>query len=172
MNLSPENGAIFMQVMQRIASPVVFIMAATAVLLAIISTASAILLALSSNVANDLSKEGGKGHRITLSAGLIAMLGPYISGDIIGGLVLSYEISVGALFIPIVCAVMTKRMMLPKEAAIGAAILGSLGTILSQFSGMSFLGLAAPFILSPLGFALGWAIHRFQYRAAAKVCVE
>ena len=126
----------------------------------IVSTASAILLALSSNVAHDITKGQHSGHLCTLITGLAASLGPYISDDIIAGLVVSYEISVGALFIPVICAVLTKRAQLPKEAAIGAALLGSIGTILSQYSQMSFLGIAAPFILSPAGFAIGWLIAK------------
>ena len=167
MELHPDNGSIFMQVMQRIAHPAVFVMASSAVLLAIVSTASAILLALSSNVSHDMTKGRHRGHVWTLIAGLVASFGPYISDDIIGGLVVSYEISVGALFIPIICAVMTKKTSLPKEAAIGAALLGSLGVILSQYSQMSFLGLAAPFILSPAGFAIGWVVFKPKEKTPA-----
>lgn len=157
MGLSPENGAIFMQVMQHIASPAVVVIGSSAVLLAIVSTVSALLLALSSNVSNDL---GGDGRKITFLAGVLAMFGPYISDDIIGSLVLSYEISVGALFIPIVMAVLTKKERLPKEAAIGAALLGSCGIVLAQFPGMGFFSIAAPTILSPLGFFLGTMVKR------------
>jgi SSS family solute:Na+ symporter len=171
MGLSPDNGSIFMQVMQKVAHPAVFVMAASAVLLAIISTASAILLALSSNVTHDMTKGRYAGHFCTLITGLVAGFGPYISSDIIGGLVVSYEISVGALFIPIICAVMTKRATLPKETAIGAALFGSLGTLLSQNSQMSFLGLAAPFILSPTGFAIGLLIAKIR-RPAIKTQVD
>ncbi len=169
MGLMPGNGSIFMQVMQKIAHPAVFVMAGSAVLLAIISTASAILLALSSNVAHDITRNRNAGHLTTLITGLVASFGPFFSDDIIGGLVVSYEISVGALFVPIICAVLTRRARLPKEAAIGAALLGSLGTILSQCSQMSFLGLAAPFILSPTGFAIGWLIAK-KRKPAVEVC--
>ena len=157
MGLSPENGAIFMQVMQLIASPWVTVMASSAVLLAIVSTVSALLLALSSNVSNDFC---GEGRKITLIAGVFAMLGPYLSDDIIGCLILSYEISVGALFVPILMAVLTKKERLPKEAAIGAALLGSCGIVLAQFPGMGFFSLTAPTILSPLGFLLGSMVHK------------
>lgn len=158
MGLSPDGGAIFMQVIQKIAHPAVFVMAGSSVLLAIISTASAILLALSSNIAHDMTRHHHKGHLITFLTGLLVSFGPYISNDIIGALILSYEISVGALFIPIIFAVMTKKDRLPKEAAIGAALFGTIGTCLSQWSQMSFLGLAAPFILSPVGFGIGWMV--------------
>jgi SSS family solute:Na+ symporter len=164
MHLSPDNGAIFLQVIGRIGGQTMFVIAASAVLLAIVSTASAILLALSSNVAHDVVGKR-KGHIVTLMAGGIAALGPYISDDIIGGLVLSYEISVGALLIPIIAAVMTKKEKLPTEAALGAAILGLLGTVFSRWMHMSLLGVAAPCLLSPLGFVGGLLLHRFRRRS-------
>ena len=160
MGLSPDRGALFMQVMEQAAHPAVFVMAGTAVLLAIISTASAIMLALSSNLSHDITRGKGTGRMATLVAGLAASLGPFIGSNIIGGLVASYEISVAALLVPVVAAVVTRRKTLPKEAAIGAALLGSCGTVLSQFLQMSMAGLAAPFILSPVGFAIGWMVGR------------
>lgn len=160
MNLSPENGAIFMQVMQRVANPFVFVMASSAVLLAIISTASAILLALSSNASQDITKGKNNGRIVTLILGVGALLGPYLGSDIITWMVGSYEISVGALFIPILAAVFTKRTTLPVQAAWGAAILGTLGTIIAQNYSTSIVGVTIPFVLSSLGFALGWKAGR------------
>lgn len=164
LGLSSEHGAIFMQVMQRIASPTVVVMASSAVLLAIVSTVSALLLALSSNVSNDLC---GEGRGITFVVGGLAMLGPYLSDDIIGCLVLSYEISVGALLVPIIMAVLTKKEKLPKEAAIGAALLGSCGIALGQFPGLELFSLAAPLALSPLGFFLGSVVQKKSMKRAA-----
>jgi SSS family solute:Na+ symporter len=160
MHLSTEDGAIFMQVMERVSHPAVTVMAATAVLLAVISTASAILLALSSNVATDLIGKNNKGGFITLAVGVTALLGPYLSDDIIGGLVISYEVAVGALFIPTVCAVLSKRAHLPKEAAIGSALLGCAGTIASQILALGFVGALMPLVLSMVGFVLGFALSK------------
>ncbi len=164
MNLSPENGSIFMQVMRQASNPFVFVMASSAVLLAIISTASAILLALSSNAAQDMSLSQKKGRLITLIIGSGALLGPYLGSDIITWMVGSYEISVGALFIPIVCAVFTKKATLPLQAAWGAALLGSAGTVIAQQLSTSLIGVAIPFILSALGFAIGWGVFKIQDR--------
>jgi Na+/proline symporter len=151
-----------MQVMERVSHPIVTVMAATAVLLAVISTASAILLALSSNVATDLIGKNNKGGLITLVVGVGALLGPYLSDDIIGGLVISYEVAVGALFIPTVCAVLSKKAHLPKEAAIGSALLGSVGTVAVQILTLGFVGPLMPLLLSMFGFVFGYSLSKHR----------
>jgi SSS family solute:Na+ symporter len=166
MHLSREDGAIFMQVMERVSHPAVTVMAGSAVLLAIISTASAILLALSSNVATDLIGGQKKGGLITLVVGVGALLGPYLSDDIIGGLVLSYEVAVGALFVPTVCAVLSKKVCLPKEAAIGSALLGSLGTVAAQVLALGYAGALLPLVLSMVGFVVGLAVSKRRVQVA------
>lgn len=154
MNLSPKNGAIFMQVVQALSNPVIFIISATAVLLAIISTASAVLLALSSNVAQDLTPGAHKGRIITSLLGLVAMGGAYVGDDIISWLVTCNEMAVGAVFIPILFAVFSKKT-LPREAGWGAFVLGSLGTLISTQCQGSVIGTLLPFLMSGLGFAIG-----------------
>ena len=157
MGLSPEGGAIFIQVMTRVANPFVFVMAASAVLLAIISTASAILLALSSNVAQDLMLSNRNGRLITLFLGIGAILGPYLGSDIITWMVGSYEVSVGALFVPLMWAVFTNRSTLPKEAAFGSAIFGSAGILISKGVSGSW-AIALPFLLALIGWRIGTAV--------------
>ena len=159
LHLSPNDGAIFMQVMERVSHPIVAMMAASAVLLAIISTASAILLALSSNVATDLVGANSKGQLITLLIGIGALFGPLVSDDIIGALVVSYEVAVGALFIPTVYAVLSKKPRLPKQAALLSAALGSLGTLCAQLFHLGVMGALLPLLLSAAGFALGMGIY-------------
>ena len=160
MNLSPGDGAIFMQVVNKLSSPFVAIMAASAVLLAIISTASAVLLALSSNVAQDMKLSCSSGRLVTFGLGLFALLGPYIGSDIITWMVGSYEVSVGALFVPIMCAVFTKRSFLPARAAWWSVGLGTIGTLCSWGCPSSLLAVLQPFALSSLGFAIGAKLSR------------
>lgn len=168
--LSPENGAVFIQVMNRVANPFVFVMASSAVLLAIISTASAVLLALSSNVAQDLMLNNKNGRIVTLALGVSAILGPYLGNDIITWMVGSYEVSVGALFIPLMWAVFTKKETLPKQAAIGAAICGSAGILISK-SIPGCWSIAIPFLLALLGWTAGAMLARFQRRSACNFSV-
>lgn len=157
MNLSPSNGAIFMQVMRQATNPFVFVMASSAVLMAIISTASAVLLALSSNAAQDIALNRNKGRLVTLLVGSGALLGPYLGDDIITWMVGSYEISVGALLIPILCAVCTNKPRLPQSAAWSAALLGSAGTVIAQQFSASSAAVAIPLVLSAGGFIGGLA---------------
>lgn len=154
MGLSSENGAIFIQVIKQVSNPFVVTMATSSVLLAIISTASAILLAVSSNVVQDMKLREQRSRLITPLVGLLALLGPYFSDDIIGCMVESYEILVGALFIPIMAAIFTKKKSLPKEAAWGSAILGSIGVLIVQTTANP-CAVAIPFILSIIGYILG-----------------
>lgn len=165
LGLSPENGAVFIQVMNQVANPFVFIMAASAVLLAIISTASAVLLALSSNVAQDLMLNNKNGRMVTLALGVGAILGPYLGNDIITWMVGSYEVSVGALFIPLMWAVFTKKETLPKQAAFGAAICGSAGILISKYVPGCW-SIAIPFVLALLGWTVGTVVARFKRQTA------
>lgn len=82
MGLNESGGAIFMQVVQKTATPWIAVLASSSVLLAIVSTASAILLALSSNVSRDLVCGRGGGALITCVVGALALVGPYISDNI------------------------------------------------------------------------------------------
>ena len=153
--VSPENGSIFMQVVQRLSHPIVFIMAASAVLLAIISTSSAVLLALGSNVAHDIATKGTRGRLITAAIGVCAMAGPWIGGDIISWIVTCNELAVGAVFLPILYALFSKQPTLPWQAAWGSIIFGTAGTILSHTVPQNPFGMLAPLALSAIGFLGG-----------------
>lgn len=163
--LSMKNGSIFMQVMKACGSPVVFASAAFCVLLAIISTASSVLLAASSNLIQDFIGQGRWKKIGTCFIGMLALFGPYISNDIVSCMVLSYEISVGALFVPIVMAVLFDRKF-PQEAAWGSIVLGSLGTLVTKSCEMGILSPVIPIGVSFVGYFCGfaWAKRRRVYR--------
>ena len=163
LQLSPANGAIFIQVLQTVAHPMIFMLAASAILLAIVSTASSVLLAASSNLAEDFMNSSTYGRSLTLIIGLLAGIGPYIGSDIVSGLVFSYEISVGALLIPLLFAVFTKKRFLPKEAAWTALISGTAGTIIGQYSTGIFWAFA-PLIFSLVGYGIGYYSSLYIYR--------
>jgi SSS family solute:Na+ symporter len=150
MNFSLGNGAIFMQVIKQTANPLIFIVAASAVLLAIVSTASSVLIAVASNVAEDVTASNARGRMVTALLGFIALLGPFIGGDIISAMVASYQISVGTLLVPILFAVFSKKTMLPTEAAWGAIVFGSIAMIFSQMDPF------VPIIASFAGYITGW----------------
>jgi SSS family solute:Na+ symporter len=160
MNLSPHEGAIFMQVVRALSSPFVFVMAASSVLLAIVSTASAVLLALSSNVTQDIRLGAQKGRLMTCLLGIGAAVGPYVGEDIISWLVTCNEIAIGAVFISMMAAVWTCKKTLPKEAAWGSFALGSLGTAIAQQFPTHVVCILAPLVLSGIGFVIGAVVAR------------
>lgn len=154
MGLKMQNGSIFVQVVRLFSSPAVFTVAASSVLLAIVSTASSVLLAASSNLVHDLIKKEKGSKELTLLLGLVALSGPFLSGDIVASMVFSYEISVGALLVPIVMAVLTNRRY-PQEAAWGSVLCGSVGTLLAHAYGESMLMALLPIALAFIGFFCG-----------------
>ena len=165
LHLVPENGSIFMQVVQRLSHPFVFVMAASAVLLAIVSTTSAVLLALGSNVAHDITTAGTKGRLITLAIGICAMAGPWIGGDIITWIVTCNELAVGAVFLPILYALFSQQALLAKEAAWGSFVFGTAGTILSHVAPTNIFGALAPLALSAVGFLGGLIVAKKDFLA-------
>ena len=77
----------------------------------------------------------------------------------------SYEVSVGALFIPLMWAVFTKKETLPKQAAFGAAICGSAGILISKYVPGCW-SIAIPFVLALLGWTVGTVVARFKRQTA------
>jgi len=171
-NLSSAHGSIFMQVMQILTNPVLFTFASCAVLLAIVSTTSAILLAISSNVTQDTRLQNGK--LVTFLVGITAILGAGLGSDIISWIVAGYEISVGALLIPLLVAVFSSKEELPQEAAWSSAISGFFGV----FVGHQFLSgiwyTLAPVLFSSLGFSIYLAYARLYQKqtVASQMAIE
>jgi SSS family solute:Na+ symporter len=168
LGVSPDQGSIFIQVMQKIANPVVFTLAASAVLLAIISTSSSLLLAVSSNVAQDLTKRQNC-KTYTAIVGIIALLGPYLANDIISGLVTSYEISVAAFFVPLMAAIFSKKSSLPREAAWSSAVFGLAGFCFSKMLPQVPITSLASLSFSLIGFLAGMAYVRIYKKTASQV---
>jgi SSS family solute:Na+ symporter len=165
LHVTPEDGSVFMQVVQKLSHPIVFVMAASAVLLAIVSTTSAVLLALGSNVAHDITTAGTKGRLITSAIGICAMAGPWIGGDIISWIVTCNELAVGAVFLPVLYSLFSKRPLLPKEAAWGSFVFGTAGTLLSHVDPANLLGALAPLAFSFVGFVGGLIVGKKEFLA-------
>jgi len=153
MGASPDEGSVFIQVLQSSFSPLLFVVGSTAVLLAIISTASSVLLALSSNIAKDITRANGR--LITGVLGLLSLLGPYFGDDIISWMVSSYEISVVTLLVPLVMAVYSTRNNLPQEAAWGSILCGAIASAITRGVELEYMRIIVLFGSSIFGFAIG-----------------
>jgi len=130
---SLSEGAIFMQVARKLATPLVFTCASAAVLLALISTTSSVLLAITSNVVKDIPKFENSGKSVTLLVGIAAFCISPLSHDIVGCLVAAYEICIATLLVPVVAAVYTKQRELPAQAAWWSAACGIVGLVVHYF---------------------------------------
>jgi len=150
----PEDGSVFMQMVDLCASPWLRTVTVSTLLLAIVSTASTILLALSSNVVQDLALPHSK--MITLVIGLVALLGPWFGDDIISWIVTSNALSVSTLFVPIIVAVWSTRGVLPAASAWSGFGFGLIGFFIGRI--WPDMSVYAPFLCSALGFSLFW--HR------------
>jgi len=150
----------FMEAISLSTNSFVFSCAACAVLLAIVSTASSLLSAISSNIANDfygLSKP----RTITFVTGFVALSASYLSANIFGWMIASYELAVGCLFIPLVSSVFLKeRCKNLLLAAKLSCILGCVGFIEAKIFDHGAIGLFVPLIMSGLGFVGGMLLAK------------
>ncbi|HXF29179.1 MAG TPA: hypothetical protein VN457_04960, partial [Chlamydiales bacterium] len=163
LGLQPGSGSVFMEVVNQLTSKGVSAIAASAVLLAIISTASSLLSAVSSNVAQDfgnaiykkpISMKATKA--ITLAIGVIALVGSYTATGILSCMIASYELSVGCLFVPFVAAVFLKEAALQYDkAAMMSVIAGACGFVMTKTVSLGMCADFVPLAMSGAAYGLG-----------------
>ena len=93
------------------------------------------------------------------------MAGPWIGGDIISWIVTCNELAVGAVFLPVLYSLFSKRPLLPKEAAWGSFVFGTAGTLLSHVDPANLLGALAPLAFSFVGFVGGLIVGKKEFLA-------
>jgi len=164
----PEQGSVFVQVLQLLSSPFLFAVGSSAVLLAIVSTASSVLLAVSSNIAKDITKINGS--LITAIVGGISLFGPLLGDDVVSMMVSTYEISVFTLLIPLLAAVYSQKKNLPQEAAWGSILFGAVASLCLFQMECEYLRIALLFGFSILGFTIG--LYKGQNRVLTRRVVR
>ncbi len=161
LGISSLQGSTFLEVIIQLAHPVLASCAATAVLLAVISTASSLLCAAASNVTQDFQTNEKKESPwklrfVSMSLGVLALAGSYLSSNIFYCIVASYELFIDSLFVPILAALFFKeraRTLLP--GALLAIICGSIGFAIEKSVSLGIFGLFFPLLLSACGFLIG-----------------
>lgn len=134
-----ENSSILIEVVVRLTPSWASTLFIGSVLMAVASTADSILCSISSNIACDFLNLGEKSSQkevnasrlITLIIGLAALLVGYAFDQVVGVLMLSYELSVCMLFVPVVVGVLVERPS--QRGAWGAMLFGALGLILFRW---------------------------------------
>lgn len=137
-------------------------MVACALLAAICSTADSLLGAASANLISDFFANDNKfslnlSRVLTMIVGLLALLIAFNFDDVIGIIVKSYEISIAALFVPLLIAIFVQ-----KPSKLGAQISVSLGVL--TFIGANIIAPSLSptllaLVISSCGFALGVLIE-------------
>lgn len=111
----PERGSVLLETIMQLTNPVITAFVGCAILAAIISTADSLINAIGSNLSQDFgfSLFNDKNVRASqlVSVG-IALLGIVVSfsvTNIVDFMILSYELSVSALFVPIFIAIFRRK---------------------------------------------------------------
>lgn len=134
-----EGSSILMDVVAATTNPLMTALIGCAILAAIISTADSLMNAISSNVAQDFGlkiKNIRGAQSITALISVCALLSAYAFNNVVDLLMLSYELSVSALFAPIFMA-----LFLKKGKALSATLsiaCGAMGFIVFRFTHVSF----------------------------------
>ncbi|OJU82475.1 MAG: sodium:pantothenate symporter [Chlamydia sp. 32-24] len=110
----PENGSVFMAVVEQLTNPIITALIACAILAAIISTADSLINAISSNLSQDFDFSFTKNkikdaQLITASIAILGLFSSYLFTNIVDLLIFSYELSVYCLFAPIFIAFFKKE---------------------------------------------------------------
>ncbi len=151
-------------VLKHITNPLFFVLAVCAILSAITSTADSLLCAVSAVVTTSIISHSKKAYNtvfvsriITLLCGVAALTASwYMSDNVIGILIDSYEISVSCLFIPLVCCFIIKD--LHEHAALTSSLFGFLGFMLFKITCIPAIhpySIVITLGLSALGYWLG-----------------
>ncbi len=137
-----HSGSILMTVVENIFSPTMVSLIAISIIIAIVSTADSLLCAISSNISIDIMRNSSvlKSKGITFLIGVAAMMFSYSKSNVIPVMIIGYEISVFALFIPFLMG-LYKKPVTEKQALISIGV-GGLFFILKKmapFPGLEFL---------------------------------
>jgi len=129
IELTP-GSSVLMAVIAKMTNPWVSAFVGCAVLAAIVSTATSLMNAISSNLASDFSWKK-QGQNLSFAKGVTggicvsALLVAFFCNHIVDLLILSYELSVSSLFVPICMALFLKRgNVLSAAVSLGCGALG------------------------------------------------
>ena len=158
----PKGGSVLMNTIIATTNPLISALVGCAVIAAIISTATSLINAISSNLSNDFLEKKSNlkvAQAITAVISVLAIFIAFTSDNIVDMLILSYELSVSALFASIVMALIKKKGS-TRSAAL-SILFGMLGFFLFRAYPIIIPKEIASIALSFLGFALG-AVRKYE----------
>jgi SSS family solute:Na+ symporter len=132
----PEGASPLLVILEARTSPLIFAFALCALVAAIISTGDALMNGISANITQDFAiARFANLNKLTISKittlciGLVSLIASYfVSQNIIGIIISSYELSVACLLIPLLFSYFKKEVR--KSAAYGAIVFGLISFVL------------------------------------------
>ena len=167
-----EGASVLMTSIMVMTNPVITAFVGCAILAAIISTADSLINAIGSNLSQDFGWAlfDGKNVRASqLVCVAIALLGIAVSfyfNNIVDLLILSYELSVSALFVPIFIA-----LFRPKGTFLSASVsilFGAVAFFYFKYNETALPKEIVTVLISLLGFVVGECLNWLRNRAAAE----
>lgn len=171
LNLAIVPGSsVLMTVINNNTTPILAAFVGCAILAAIISTADSLINAISSNVAQDFDFKWAKqaknvkaSQAVTCGIAIAGLLSSFAFNNVVDLLILSYELSVCCLFVPVFAAMFNRQgNVLSASYAIG---FGAVGFVVFRLVPLDFL----PKELASLGCSLiGFGIGELKARVQAR----
>ena len=160
------SGSVLVQSVQNLTNPFISTSFMVAIFIAIVSTADSLLCSISLNLSCDFfaTRSLSENKKIKISRLLTLIIGigslgmSYVLDNIISILMLSYELSVSALFIPLVAAIFLKRPN--RLSAYLSVIFGLVGFGVFQMIDLFIPRVLLALFLSAGGYALGQKIKQ------------
>ncbi|MEC7839862.1 MAG: sodium:solute symporter family protein [Chlamydiota bacterium] len=162
----PANSSLLIESVKTLTNPTVSTIFTVGIMMAVISTADSLLCSISSNLSCDFlennkilaSQNVNISKGVTLLTGLLALALSFYFDRVVSMLIVSYELSVCVLFVPIFAAVIIER---PSWiAAYISMAIGAIGFALFHVIDCPFPKEVVTLIGSAIGFIVGIKIHR------------
>lgn len=157
---APEGGSILMTVIGQTSTPILTALIGCAIIVAIVSTADSLINAISSNVSLDFDLKYLKNkdelsisRLLTVGIAMCALLCSFYFNNVVDLLILSYELSVSCIFVPVFAALFKQKGNWI-SAALSVAF-GVIGFIIFRLISVEFPRELLTIILSALGFGMG-----------------
>ncbi len=162
---SGAGGSVLMGAVSLMTNPMVAALVGCGVIAAILSTANSLINAIGSNLSEDFFGSRCSMSKIKWISGAIgvgAIFASYAFSSIVDVLMLSYELSIACLFVPLIFALFSKKKRGSFWPAATSILFGAFGFFLFRWIEMPFPKEIGELLFSLSGFALGAFVRNRQ----------
>ncbi len=158
------GGSVLMSAVSLSTGPAIAALVGCGVIAAILSTANSLINAIGSNLSEDFFASKSSMPKIKALSALIgigAIFASYAFSSIVGVLMLSYELSIACLFVPLMAALFAKKRRTFEPAA-ASMLFGAAGFFLFRQIDFPIPKEMVEILLSAIGFAIGAYVQNRQ----------